>query len=66
MSFFVILLFINMSKNIARLDTGTSKICIAIGIQSQHDPNQLEVLGVGTSNPDGIVRGMIVNIEKAA
>lgn len=55
-----------MSKIIAGLDIGTSKICIVIGIQSQYDHHKLEVLGIGETASDGIVRGMIVNIDKAA
>lgn len=55
-----------MSKIIAGLDIGTNKICVVIGTQSQYDSNKLEVLGVGKAIADGIVRGMIVNIDKAA
>lgn len=55
-----------MSEIIAGLDIGTSKICVVIGAQSQYDVNKLEVLGMGSAAADGIVRGMIVNIDKAA
>jgi len=55
-----------MSKIIAGLDIGTSKICIVIGTQSQYDEQKLEVLGIGMSEADGVVRGMIVNVDKAA
>lgn len=55
-----------MSKIIAGLDIGTSKVAVVIGAQSQYDSNRLEVLGVGRADADGIVRGMIVNIDKAA
>ncbi|MGI2261826.1 cell division protein FtsA [Candidatus Cardinium hertigii] len=55
-----------MSEIIASLDIGTSKVCVVIGAQSQYDPNKLEVLGIGSAVADGIVRGMIVNIDKAA
>ncbi|MGI2299054.1 cell division protein FtsA [Candidatus Cardinium hertigii] len=55
-----------MSEIIASLDIGTSKVCVVIGAQSQYDPNKLEVLGMGSAAADGIVRGMIVNIDKAA
>ncbi|CDG49934.1 cell division protein FtsA [Cardinium endosymbiont of Bemisia tabaci] len=55
-----------MSEIIASLDIGTSKVCVVIGTQSQYDPNKLEVLGIGSAAADGIVRGMIVNIDKAA
>ncbi|TSJ81214.1 MAG: cell division protein FtsA [Candidatus Cardinium sp.] len=55
-----------MSEIIASLDIGTSKICVVIGAQSQYDAGKLEVLGMGTAAADGMVRGMIVNIDKAA
>ncbi|WP_243018115.1 MULTISPECIES: cell division protein FtsA [Candidatus Cardinium] len=55
-----------MSEIIASLDIGTSKICVVIGAQSQYDPHKLEVLGMGSAAADGVVRGMIVNIDKAA
>lgn len=55
-----------MSEIIASLDIGTSKICVVIGTQSQYDSSKLEVLGIGGAAADGIVRGMIVNIDKAA
>ncbi|TDG95336.1 cell division protein FtsA [Cardinium endosymbiont of Culicoides punctatus] len=55
-----------MSNIIAGIDIGTSKICVVIGTQSQYDSNKLEVLGMGKATSDGIVRGMIVNIDKAA
>ncbi|MBX9889891.1 MAG: cell division protein FtsA [Amoebophilaceae bacterium] len=55
-----------MSKIIAGLDIGTSKISIVIGTQSQYDSNKLEVLGIGQAVAEGIVRGMIVNVDKAA
>ncbi|CAH2559746.1 cell division protein FtsA [Cardinium endosymbiont of Oedothorax gibbosus] len=55
-----------MSEIIAGLDIGTSKIRVVIGAQSQYDVNKLEVLGMGSAVADGVVRGMIVNIDKTA
>ncbi|ROT47055.1 cell division protein FtsA [Candidatus Cardinium hertigii] len=55
-----------MSNIIASLDIGTSKICVVIGTQSPYHDQKLEVLGMGKVAADGIVRGMIVNIDKAA
>ncbi|MCT4697483.1 MAG: cell division protein FtsA [Candidatus Cardinium sp.] len=55
-----------MSEIIASLDIGTRKICVVIGAQSQYDANKLEVLGMGSAASDGVVRGMVVNIDKAA
>ncbi|HLP34705.1 MAG TPA: cell division protein FtsA [Amoebophilaceae bacterium] len=55
-----------MSKIIAGLDIGTSNVCVVIGTQSQYDSNKLDVLGVGRAAADGMVRGTIVNVDKAA
>ncbi|MDD9139569.1 MAG: cell division protein FtsA [Candidatus Cardinium sp.] len=55
-----------MSKIIASLDIGSSKICVVIGRQSQYDGNKLEVLGKGEAISDGVSRGVIVNIDKTA
>lgn len=55
-----------MSKIIAGLDIGTSKVRVVIGIESPYDHNKLEVVGTGQATADGIAKGMIINIDKAA
>lgn len=55
-----------MPKIIAGLDIGTRNVCLVIGTQSPYDGNKLEVLGVGRAAANGMVRGTIVNVDKAA
>ncbi len=51
-------------KIIVGLDIGTTKICVLVGRKNVH--GKLEVLGMGKSVSDGVVRGMVTNIDKTA
>ena len=55
-----------MEKIVAGLDIGTSKVCVVLGTSSQHDFNKMKILGYGSAVSDGVSRGMIVNVDKAA
>ncbi|MGB3548400.1 MAG: cell division protein FtsA [Saprospiraceae bacterium] len=52
----------NKSPIIAAVDIGTTKICAVIGRRDQH--GRLEVLGVGKVESEGVMRGVVSNIEK--
>ncbi len=43
------------------LDIGTTKICAIIGRINEH--NKLEILGLGKSVSEGVIRGMVMNIN---
>lgn len=49
-------------KIIVGLDIGTTKICAIVGRLNEYD--KLEVLGMGKSVSDGVVRGIVTNIDK--
>lgn len=49
-------------KIIVGLDIGTTKICALVGKKNAH--GKLEVLGMGQAVSDGVVRGMVTNIDK--
>ena len=49
-------------KIIVGLDIGTTKICALVGKKNDH--NKLEVLGTGKAVSDGVVQGMVTNIDK--
>jgi cell division protein FtsA len=49
-------------KIIVGLDIGTTKICVLVGKKNAH--GKLEVLGMGKAVSDGVVRGMVTNIDK--
>lgn len=44
------------------LDIGTTKVCAIAGRKNQH--GKLEILGVGKVNSEGVLRGVVSNIEK--
>ncbi len=50
------------SDIVVALDIGTTKVCAIAGRRNQH--GKLEVLGVGKVNSDGVLRGVVSNIEK--
>ncbi len=50
------------SDIIVALDIGTTKVCAIAGRKNQH--GKLEILGVGKVNSDGVLRGVVSNIEK--
>ena len=47
---------------IAALDIGTTKVCAVVGRRDQH--GRLEVLGLGKVSSEGVMRGVVSNIEK--
>ena len=49
-------------KIIVGLDIGTTKICALVGKKNEY--GKLEVLGMGKAVSDGVVRGMVTNIDK--
>ncbi len=53
-----------MSKEeiIVGLDIGTTKICAIVGKKNEY--GKLEVLGMGRAVSDGVIRGIVTNIDK--
>ena len=53
-----------MSKEeiIVGLDIGTTKICAIVGRKNEY--GKLEVLGMGKAVSDGVIRGIVTNIDK--
>ena len=49
-------------KIIVGLDIGTTKICAIVGRKNEY--GKLEVLGVGKAVSDGVIRGIVTNIDK--
>ena len=49
-------------KIIVGLDIGTTKICVIVGRENEY--GKLEVLGMGKAVSDGVIRGIVTNIEK--
>ena len=54
----------NFKKNeiVVALDIGTTKVCAVAGYKNEH--GKLEILGVGKVNSEGVMRGVVSNIEK--
>lgn len=52
----------NKEKIVVGLDIGTTKICAVVGKKNEY--GKLEVLGMGKSVSDGVIRGMVTNIDK--
>ena len=50
------------SSIVVALDIGTTKVCAIAGRKNEH--GKLEVLGVGKVNSEGVLRGVVSNIEK--
>lgn len=50
------------SDVIVALDIGTTKVCAIAGRKNQH--GKLEILGVGKVDSEGVLRGVVSNIEK--
>ena len=50
------------NKIIVGLDIGTTKICAIVG--RKNDFGKLEVLGMGKAVSDGVIRGIVSNIDK--
>lgn len=49
-------------KLVVGLDIGTTKICAIVGRKNKH--GKLEVLGMGKAISDGVIRGIVTNIDK--
>jgi cell division protein FtsA len=47
---------------VAALDIGTTKVCAIVGKMNEHD--RIEVLGIGKVESEGVLRGVVSNIEK--
>ncbi|MCU0428401.1 MAG: cell division protein FtsA [Cytophagaceae bacterium] len=48
-------------KLVVGLDIGTTKICAIVGRMNEHQ--KLEILGMGKSVSEGVIRGMVMNIN---
>ncbi|HVD97334.1 MAG TPA: cell division protein FtsA [Cytophagaceae bacterium] len=48
-------------KLVVGLDIGTTKICAIVGRMNEH--GKLEILGLGKSVSEGVIRGMVMNIN---
>ncbi|MEM8965160.1 MAG: cell division protein FtsA, partial [Bacteroidota bacterium] len=44
------------------LDIGTTKICVIVGRKNEY--GKLEVMGMGKAVSDGVIRGIVSNIDK--
>ncbi|KGE86825.1 cell division protein FtsA [Phaeodactylibacter xiamenensis] len=53
---------VNKSEIIVALDIGTTKICAIAGRRDEH--GKIEVLGFGKVASEGVLRGVVSNIEK--
>jgi cell division protein FtsA len=49
-------------KIVVGLDIGTTKICAIVGKRNEY--GKLEVMGMGKAVSDGVVRGIVTNIDK--
>ena len=49
-------------KIVVGLDIGTTKICAIVGRKNKY--GKLEVLGMGKADSDGVIRGIVTNIDK--
>ncbi len=47
---------------IVGLDIGTTKICAIVGRKNEF--GKLEVLGMGKAESEGVIKGIVTNIEK--
>ena len=47
---------------IVGLDIGTTKICAIVGRKNEF--GKLEILGMGKAVSDGVIRGIVTNIDK--
>lgn len=54
--------FANRSEIVVALDIGTTKVCAIAGRKNEH--GKLEILGIGKVNSEGVLRGVVSNIEK--
>ena len=49
-------------KIVVGLDIGTTKICVIVGRKNEF--GKLEVLGMGKAESEGVVKGIVFNIDK--
>ncbi len=49
-------------KIVVGLDIGTTKICAVVGRKNEY--GKLEVIGMGKAVSDGVIRGIVTNIDK--
>jgi len=49
-------------KIVVGLDIGTTKICAIVG--RKNDYGKLEVLGMGKAESEGVIKGIVTNIDK--
>lgn len=49
-------------KIVVGLDIGTTKICAMVGRKNEY--GKLEILGTGKAVSDGVIRGIVINIDK--
>jgi cell division protein FtsA len=49
-------------KIVVGLDIGTTKVCALVGRKNEY--GKLEILGMGKANSEGVVRGIVSNIDK--
>lgn len=49
-------------KIVVGLDIGTTKICVMVGTKNEF--GKLEILGMGKAKSEGVIRGMVHNIDK--
>lgn len=54
--------FTSNSDVVVALDIGTTKVCVIAGRKNEH--GKLEILGVGNVQSEGVLRGVVSNIEK--
>lgn len=54
--------FANRSDLVVALDIGTTKVCAIAGRKNEH--GKLEVLSIGKVTSNGVLRGVVSNIEK--
>jgi cell division protein FtsA len=47
---------------VAALDIGTTKVCAIVGRKNQYD--KIDILGIGKVESEGVMRGVVTNIEK--
>lgn len=52
----------NNQDVIVALDIGTTKVCAIVGRKNEH--GKMEILGVGKVESEGVLRGVVSNIEK--
>lgn len=49
---------------IVGLDIGTSKVCVIVATPDENLPGKLHILGIGKAPSDGLMRGLVTNIDR--